>query len=143
MGTRSLTVFLNEKGKEICVLYKQFDGYPQGWGNSLKEDFKNCYIGNGIPLDRKSKSGREVVNGIEELPIRILKKVDDGKGGFYMFPPNTRDTGEEYIYYLSKGESFNDKSAPGDYMIQMKIEEVGGGIIYDGPLHLFVRGQLR
>lgn len=31
MGTRSLTV-MKDTGNEIAVLYRQFDGYPEGHG---------------------------------------------------------------------------------------------------------------
>ena len=38
MGTRSLTTFDDEwKNEEIAVLYRQYDGYPQGHGKELFE----------------------------------------------------------------------------------------------------------
>lgn len=36
MGTRSLTVFIDEHNdKEIVVMYRQMDGYPEGHGQDL------------------------------------------------------------------------------------------------------------
>lgn len=46
MGTRSITKFI-EEGKEICGLYRQFDGYPEGHGKELAEFLQNMPIVNG------------------------------------------------------------------------------------------------
>ena len=35
MGTRSLTIFSEDGGFEIGVLYRQMDGYPEGHGMEL------------------------------------------------------------------------------------------------------------
>ena len=42
MGTRSTTK-IYEDGKLILALYKQYDGYPEGWGKCLKEFLKGYF----------------------------------------------------------------------------------------------------
>ena len=37
MGTRSITVIENEEGKELCRIYRQFDGYLSVMGEELKD----------------------------------------------------------------------------------------------------------
>ena len=51
MGTRSLTVFNDEDGKEIAVMYRQFDGYPSGHGTELAEFLAGKKMVNGFNSD--------------------------------------------------------------------------------------------
>jgi hypothetical protein len=102
MGTRSLTVMLDEDDKEIAVLYRQFDGYPEGHGKDLKDFLKPITLVNGISMAET----RPIANGAACLAAQIVAhfktpdRVDatNSAGNFYLYPAGTRDAGEEYIY---------------------------------------------
>ncbi len=92
MGTRCLTI-LNDKDKEIAVLYRQSDGYPDGHGKDLAEFLKDRILINGI----QDYSVR-AANGESCLAAQIVANFKDEIGGFYLHPAGTRDVGEDYIY---------------------------------------------
>lgn len=94
MGTRSLTVVLDTDGKEICVLYRQYDGYPTGHGAELKEFLQGFSIVNGLGVGGPEK----IANGMGCLAAQIIANFKAEPGGFCVYPSGTRDCGEEYIY---------------------------------------------
>ncbi len=96
MGTRSLTIVLDEDGHEICVLYRQHDGYPTGHGADLKEFLQGFRIVNGYGSEKVVK----MANGMGCLAAQITSHFKKEIGGFYLFPSGTRDCGEEYIYTI-------------------------------------------
>ena len=98
MGTRCLTVFKDEEGKEICVLYRQFDGYPDGHGKELKEFLANKAVINGYG-DEDVKKGN--FNGMGCLAAQVIAHFKKGIGGFYLYPAGTRGEGEEWVYVVS------------------------------------------
>ncbi len=100
MGTRSLTVILDEERNEICVLYRQYDGYPTGHGKELKEFLDGFSVVNGFGSSDPPKSA----NGMGCLAAQIIGHFKSGIGGFYLHQAGTRDCGDEYIYtiYLDK-----------------------------------------
>lgn len=63
MGTRCLTVFMDAE-EEICNMYRQMDGYPDGHGQELA-DFL---------------SGFKVCNGINMADERVVLKLANGMG---------------------------------------------------------------
>ena len=93
MSTRCLTVFKNSGGKEIAVLYRHMDGYPEGHGKELRKFLKGKPITNGIRYGEK-----EGFNGMECLTASVVSHFKEGIGQFYLYPAGTRDIGEEYIY---------------------------------------------
>ena len=95
MGTRCLTIFKEEE-TEITVLYRQFDGYETGHGKELAEFLKGFEICNGF-----GKEKPKLANGIECLAAQTIAYFKKTVGGFYIYPTNSRDCGEEYIYYVS------------------------------------------
>ena len=110
MGTRCLTVFKDEDDKEICVLYRQFDGYPSCHGKELKAFLKNKKIVNGYNLDDEQNGN---FNGMGCLVAQVIAYFKLGNnvdpksgykptviGGFYIFPANSRDHWEDYVYYV-------------------------------------------
>lgn len=104
MGTRSLTVFLDEwNGSEIVVMYKQFDGYPEGYGLDLANYLKDFNVVNGISLAET----RKIANGMSCLAAQVIANFKDGPGEFYLHPAGTRDCGEEYIYIVYANEDSN------------------------------------
>ena len=59
MGTRSLTIVkesIDPSCEDIIVMYKQFDGYPEGLGLRLANFLKGFIIINGIPPNPNPKS---------------------------------------------------------------------------------------
>lgn len=95
MGTRCLTVFTNNDGKEICRMYRQYDGYPEGHGVELGKFLAGIKIVNGYG------SVDHVANGMDCLAAQVIAHFKDGVGGFYLMAPKTKDVGEEYVYVIS------------------------------------------
>jgi hypothetical protein len=87
--------------KEIAVLYRQMDGYPEGHGEELENFLKG--------LDSIS------YNGAECLAAQIVAHFKKGFGKFYLYPAGTRNIGEEYIYHVR----------PLHNCIRVDIEKIG------------------
>lgn len=146
MGTRSLTVVNDERGREIMALYRQYDGYPTGHGEELVEFLRPFTVVNGLSGD-KSK----VANGAECLAAQIVAHFKTEPGGFYLYPAKTRDVGEEWIYtvYTPKRTKKDD----GDRIRGLVYLKVQGGdvtyfgmpgtkqgnmpVLFDGPVDAF------
>lgn len=100
MGTRSL-VHIKDGKKTIATLYRQYDGYPTGMGNAIKEALNdgNVTILNGF-------GGQTVpshFNGMGCLGAFLIGELKEKKiGNVYMFPVNSKDVGEEFVYTLSE-----------------------------------------
>ncbi len=111
MGTRSLTVFMDDE-TELCVMYRQFDGYPDGHGKELAEFLTGITMVNGI----NETKGERLANGMGCLAAQVIGHFKDGKvGGFYIYPANSRDCGEEYIYFVEGEEGKEPKITVQDY----------------------------
>ena len=113
MSTRSLTVFKDETGAEIAVLYRQCDGYPEGHGKELKNFLKGKKILNGISLDSDITNA---FNGMGCLTAAAIAHFKKELGQFYLYPAGTRNCGEEYIYTVS--------GKTGDKKATIKTKEV-------------------
>lgn len=96
MGTRCLTVIEDDQGTELLVMYRQYDGYPEGHGAELKSFLKGFKVINGISDPHATKTA----NGMGCLAAQIVShfKQQFPLGGIYLYPAGTRDCGEEYIY---------------------------------------------
>ena len=132
MGTRSLTA-IQENGREIALIYRQFDGYPTGMGADIKRVLKNIRIVNGI-TDRNAR----VANGMECLAAQLVKGVKDGVGNVYLYSPGMRDCGEEYIYTLYVGGAKQKNPHRDGQVLYLKVYYVWGKkTLYNGPLSGF------
>lgn len=123
MGTRSLTVLHegNKTSPEICVMYRQYDGYVAGHGMELADFLKGIRLVIGISGDET----QPIANGMECLAAQVVAhfKTRIGMaGGIYLFPPDTRGWWEEYIYHV-----YED-----DGQIRMSAEQADGVALYDG-----------
>ena len=98
MGTRS-TTRIYEDGNLLLTLYKQYDGYIEGWGNQLKEFIKSGTFVNGISLNEK----RRVFNGVGCFAAQLIKEYKERPGGLYV---TTEEDEQEYNYRIYKR---NDK----------------------------------
>lgn len=83
MGTRSVTKIYrqdaDEEPKLVMALYKQFDGYPEGWGKSLKEFFKTGTFVNGL----SSKNKGLLFNGAGDFALLLVKEFKTESGDLY------------------------------------------------------------
>jgi hypothetical protein len=96
MGTRCLTVFKEQDGSEIAVMYRQFDGYPDGHGRELADFLKGKKIVNGLSCDTSM-----VFNGMGCLSASVVAHFKDRPGDIYLHAAGTRDVWEEYVYIVS------------------------------------------
>ncbi len=103
MGTRSVTIIMSDEDQddpeELCRIYRQFDGYPEGHGIELAELCDRVIV-NGIPggVDETTIS-----NGMGDLAAQIIMglKKDHGVGGIYLEVPNgDMSSWIEYIYIV-------------------------------------------
>jgi hypothetical protein len=96
MGTRSLT-FVYDNLSPVMCMYRQFDGYPSGHGRELATFLTGFdAIVNGIPVGDK----RKLANGMGCLAAQLVGNFKVEVGGFYLYPTDTTDVGEEYVYHL-------------------------------------------
>ena len=97
MGTRSLTTFKEDHtNEEIVVLYRQYDGYPEGHGIDLFRFLNKMNMVNGIVGGEK----RKISNGMSCLAAQMVSYFKEEPGGFYLYRADTRDVGEEYVYTI-------------------------------------------
>tara|TARA_B100000686_G_C16474230_1_gene803705 strand:+ start:204 stop:671 length:468 start_codon:yes stop_codon:yes gene_type:complete len=121
MGTRSITVIEDEEGKELCRIYRQFDGYPSHHGDELGN------IVNRGPVVSRKVLGSSDYLGMPELAATVVATlksyIRDPVTGNYewnnpmfdnnriqLMPKGKHDAGEEWIYtitYAGDGEFAN------------------------------------
>jgi hypothetical protein len=99
MGTRSLTIVKEYDGSEAVVMYRQFDGYPDGHGLDLAEFLKGKKIVNGIGMGDTGN-----FNGMGCLAAQMVAHFKTGIGNIYLYPSGTRDCWEEFIYKIEDNE---------------------------------------
>ncbi len=100
MGTRNLTHIRDTEGT-LVTLYRQYDGYPSGWGVMLAEFLQDFVVVNGIRVG----DDRKIANGIGCLAAQIIANFKDGAGGMYVHPVDSEDCGEEYVYVVYHDEA--------------------------------------
>lgn len=142
MGTRSLTVFQEAKEfgeSEIAVMYRQMDGYPTCHGADLKAFLSKIKLVNGIGNEKIT-----IANGMGCLAAQAVShfKSKSPVGGIYLYPSNTRDCGEEYIYTVYPGEkagtiNLRVQSGAVTYFGLPGTKQKNMGIVYDGPVSKF------
>ena len=102
MGTRSLTYIKSEYNTDdnIVCIYRQYDGYPSGHGIELANFLNGFRVINGIGMNTPKLRA----NGMGCLSAQIIKHLKEGIGNIYLYPPNSEDCGEEFIYeiYMDK-----------------------------------------
>ena len=129
MGTRCLTVINDDDlMEEICVIYRQHDGYPRGHGLELYNFLDKFYIVNGIGLNDE----RKIANGMSCLAAQLIAHFKEGAGSIYIHQAGTRDIGEAYIYVITY-DSEKDK-------IVIKVNDAGSDtLIFKGGVELYQR----
>lgn len=111
MGTRSLTHVKDESGATLVTIYRQYDGYPTGMGADLLAILRGRTVVNGYGVESDSVS-----NGMGCLAATIVKRLKDSTGNVYIYPPDSIDCGEEYVYTitLSHGVPYLGIAAAGE-----------------------------
>jgi hypothetical protein len=116
MGTRSLTTFKEDhNNEEIVVLYRQFDGYPEGHGIDLFRFLNKMNMVNGIAGGEK----RKISNGMSCLAAQMVSYFKEEPGGFYLYRADTRDVGEEYVYTIYVNHDIDNNERE----IMIKVEK--------------------
>lgn len=95
MGTRSVTIIL-EGNAELCRIYRQHDGYPEGHGVELARICAGRTMVNGFSDKKKQANG---MGCLAALVVSALK--GDDAGGIYLEAPGG-EIGDwiEYVYTL-------------------------------------------
>lgn len=103
MGTRStyriIEQFKDEKkdkivNNEICLIYRQFDGYPEGHPLETAE-----WLASGKVVNGYSSSDTLQFNGAGCLAAQLVAKYKDGVGGTYIQALSSRgNSWEDYLY---------------------------------------------
>jgi hypothetical protein len=96
MGTRSTTK-VYENGKLILALYKQYDGYPNGWGKELLEFINSGIFVNGINESKLPRNKSYMFNGIGDFALQLVCHFKEGSGGMYA---TTEGDSQEYNYKI-------------------------------------------
>ena len=102
MGTRS-TTRIYEDGRLLLALYKQYDGYPDGWGQELKDFLHSGVFVNGI----RRIEGKLQFNGVGDFALLLVKQFKEESGGLYAATESNR---QEYNYILEFDYDKNDYS---------------------------------
>jgi hypothetical protein len=118
MGTRSL-VHIKEGKKTIATIYRQYDGYPTGMGDDIKEILNNGMVNilNGFSLNHQVP---KQFNGMGCLAAYLIGELKNKKiGNVYIYPTNSKDVGEDFTYTISEDlgilnlkvvENYNNKT---------------------------------
>ena len=99
MGTRSLTFVYDDgpyEGIPVINMYRQFDGYPSGHGQELAAFLISGKLVNGIRIGSKNV----VFNGMGCLAAQLVAELKTEPGGFYLYPIDCTDCGQEYEYHV-------------------------------------------
>jgi len=106
MGTRAL-IHIKEKGMDsqtICTIYRQFDGYYEGLGVDIYNILHKGHseILNGFGNDSEVPNH---FNGMGCLAAYLVGELKNKRiGNVYIYPPNAKKCGEEYVYTLWEHE---------------------------------------
>jgi hypothetical protein len=111
MGTRSKTFFhfdnstVKDPNDSKLILYRQYDGYPDGHGLDLAEACLNS-DGEELQLVNGYNNKNTQANGMGCLAATIVSKLKDGCGNIYLEDGDSNDLGWLDYYYTvspSKG----------------------------------------
>lgn len=92
MGTRSTTKIYGD-GQFLLAIYKQMDGYIEGWGATLKSFIKSGVFVNGFNHDETKRQ----FNGAGCFALQLVAEYKDGVGELYA---TTEDDEQEYNYRI-------------------------------------------
>jgi len=111
MGTRSTTEFIYN-GESLMKIYKQYDGYIEGWGADLIDFFGKLKYVNGLSLDVTNEA-----NGFCDAVLLLIKEYKIDAGGIYL---TSKDDYQEYNYVVDCKEVFKGLERKGKITIKEK-----------------------
>lgn len=126
MGTRCLTFVEDGLGRRVVCMYRQFDGYPSGHGMELAKFLSPFTIVNGIS---PGAAYGKVANGAGCLAAQMVQKFKDSVGGFYLYPTDSSDYGQDYEYHVR---------ACVDRGVEVKVKDYTGNVVFVGKTEEFV-----
>lgn len=126
MGTRSLTII--DGREEIAVMYRQFDGYPEGHGRELAEFLAGFRITNGF-----REAAPKLANGMECLAAQILARFKTETGNIYLHPAGTRNCGEEFRYLVYGAPEMEPKIRAEAVRGYTELQGESVSLLFDGP----------
>ena len=140
MGTRSLTIFLGDDGKDLTVMYRQFDGYPDVHGKELLEWGQGRHLVNGYTVKDEQERAWNGMGCLAADCIMHFKKAALGPvGSIYVYPPGSR--GEEFEYTLSKKMVENVVSSADSFKergkLWLRVDSLRDSILFEGWLDDF------
>jgi len=104
MGTRSTYRIIEQwkddetkkvENNELCLVYRQYDGYPEGHPFETAEWLAGGRVVNGLGLSEDQL----VFNGAGCLAAQMIAKFKDGPGGTYIHSLSSRGKcWEDYLY---------------------------------------------
>lgn len=127
MGTRSLTI-IDGGSKEIAVMYRQYDGYPEGHGRELAQFLAGFRITNGF-----GEAAPKLANGMECLAAQIVAHFKTETGNIYLSPAGTRDCGEEFRYLVYGAPGMEPKVRAEKVHGYRALEGEAVTLLFDGP----------
>ena len=101
MSTRCLTILKNEDNRDIAVVYRHSDGYPEGHGEELVEFLRGRPIVNGIGVKDAEKQSFNGMDDLAATVVAYLKTKHPGVGAIYLHPAGTRGMGAAYTYTVT------------------------------------------
>lgn len=114
MSTRSTTEFkLN--GVSLMKIYKQYDGYLEGWGLKLKHFFSKLEYVNGFDITDKTNKA----NGFKDAVLLLIKEYKTEAGDIYL---TTKEDMQEYNYIVECKEVFTGLKRSGTITITERDE---------------------
>jgi len=127
MGTRSVTT-IEDEGKPLLKIYKQYDGYVEGGlGEELIDFLRGRRVVNGYSM--KDQEDR-AFNGLGCLAASIVAHLKDGIGNVYIQALDDDYEGA-YNYFISEDG--------GRLYIRM---EAYGRVLYNGAVDDFTLDKL-
>ncbi len=129
MGTRAL-IHVRKGNATLLTVYKQFDGYPSGLGADIKRILGGTKLVNGFTPRHEDGNHH---NGMGCLAATLIKKLKEGIGNVYVYEPNSKGCGEEFIYTIYAKDGIIHLTLTLEYS-----KEIG----FDGPIDDFNPGLL-
>lgn len=117
----------------ICHVYKQSDGYPDDFGDQIKEVLGRANLVNGIRFDLENQ-----INGMGCAAATLVAAVKCRAGGIYMLREAPKWS--DYDYHLYHTDKMPE---PGETPARMRMMVMAGSkILWDGNLADFVGKEL-
>lgn len=92
MGTRAI-VRVFDGAEELCAIYRQNDGYPNGLGREVADFCATKRIVNGINSRMRSDT---IANGAGCLAAQLIGFLKEGPGRVYIYPVGCDSQSYEY-----------------------------------------------